>query len=252
LNTPRTPEMGVRVYFSPGEVNEDAVRGRTVVVIDVLRATTSIITAIHHGARGVIPAKSIEDATEMVLKLGMDDVLLCAERDMERVEGCDLGNSPAEYTRERVEGRLLVLSTSNGSRAIVASRSARKVIIGGYVNAGRVIDEIEKGDDVVIVCAGHHGGFSLEDTACAGFLLHRLSETTGRDILPLNDGAWVALELGKRNPKSPLRMLRRAAHSRRLEEAGFGSDLALCADVDSHPVLPVLKDYMIVHSDQVF
>ncbi|MFC1500707.1 2-phosphosulfolactate phosphatase [Candidatus Zixiibacteriota bacterium] len=243
--------MEVQVFFSPGEINEDAVRGRTVVVIDVLRASTSIITAIHHGARGVIPAKSLEDATEMVSKLGMDDVLLCAEREMERVEGCDLGNSPAEYTRDRVEGRLLVLSTSNGSRAIVASQNARKVIIGGYVNASRVVEEIAKGDSVVIACAGHHGGFSLEDTACAGFLLHRLSETTGREILPLNDGAWVALELGKRTPKSPLRMIRRAAHSRRLEEAGYGGDLALCADVDSHPVLPVLKDHVIVHSDQV-
>jgi len=243
--------MEVQVYFAPGEINEDAVRGRTVVVIDVLRASTTIITAIHNGARGVIPAKSLEDATEMVSKLGMDDVLLCAEREMEKVAGCDLGNSPAEYTRDQVEGRLLVLSTSNGSRAIVASQSARKVIVGGYVNAGRVIEEIAKGDSVVIACAGHHGGFSLEDTACAGFLLHRLSETTGREILPLNDGAWVALELGKRTPKSPLRMIRRAAHSRRLEEAGYGSDLALCADVDSHPVLPVLKDHVIVHSDRV-
>lgn len=243
--------MEVQVFFAPGEITEDAVRGRTVVVIDVLRASTTIITAIHNGARGIIPAKSLEDATEMVSKLGMDDVLLCAEREMERVEGCDLGNSPAEYTRERVEGRLLVLSTSNGSRAIVASQSARKVIVGGYVNAGRVVDEIAEGDSVVIACAGHHGGFSLEDTACAGFLLHRLSESTGREILPLNDGAWVALELGKRTPKSPLRMLRRAAHSRRLEAAGYGSDLALCADVDSHPVLPILKDYVIVDSDLV-
>ncbi|MFC1629178.1 2-phosphosulfolactate phosphatase [Gemmatimonadota bacterium] len=243
--------MEVQVFFAPGEITEDAVRGCTVVVIDVLRASTSIITAIHHGARGVIPAKSLEDATEMVSKLGMDDVLLCAEREMERVDGCDLGNSPAEYTRDQVEGRLLVLSTSNGSRAIVASQSARKVIVGGYVNAGRVVEEIAKGDSAVIACAGHHGGFSLEDTACAGFLLHRLSETTGREILPMNDGAWVALELGKKTPKSPLRMLRRAAHGRRLEEAGYGSDLTLCADVDSHPVLPVLKDHVIVHSDQV-
>lgn len=243
--------MEVHVFFSPGEIKEAIVRGKTVVVIDVLRASTTIITAIANGARGVIPAKSLEDATEMVSKLSMDDVLLCAERDMERVEGCDLGNSPAEYTREQVEGRLLVLSTSNGSRAVVASQSARQVIVGGYVNAGRVVEEIADNDDLVIACAGQHGGFSLEDTACAGFILHRFKEETGRDILPLNDGAWVALELGKRTPKSPLRMLRRASHSRRLEEAGFGGDLALCADVDAHPVLPVLKDHIIVSSDRV-
>jgi len=243
--------MEVQVFFSPGEIKESAVRGRTVIVIDVLRASTTIITAIANGARGVIPASSLEDATEMVSKLSMDDVLLCAERDMERVEGCDLGNSPAEYTRERVEGRLLVLSTSNGSRAVVASRSARQVIVGGYVNAGRVISEVAKRDELVIACAGQHGGFSLEDTACAGFILHRLKEETGRDILPLNDGAWVALELGRKTPKSPIRMIRRASHSRRLEAAGYGNDLALCADVDSHPVLPVLKDHIIVNSDRV-
>lgn len=237
------------VYFSPEPIREEVVRGRPVVVIDVLRASTSILTALDNGARGVIPAESLEAATEMVVKLGRDDVLLCAERDGRRVEGCDLGNSPAEYTPENVRDRLLVLTTTNGSRAVLRARGAARVYIGGYVNTGRLVEALASEVGVVLVCSGHEGGFALEDAAFAGHLLHRLAEATGREILPANDGAWVALEIGRRSPRTPLRLLRQSAWGRALEEKGFGDDLALCAAVDAHPVLGVLRDRMIVRAE---
>ena len=109
--------MEVRVFFTPSELKEESVRGQTVVVIDVLRTSTTIVAALHNGARGVIPSGSLEAATELVVKLGVEDVLLCAERDVRQVEGCDLGNSPAEYTAEIVKDRLIVLATSNCSMA---------------------------------------------------------------------------------------------------------------------------------------
>jgi len=237
--------MEVQVYFTPAEAPDDELRGRTTVIIDVLRASTTIITAIAHGARGVIPAATIERATEMVTRLGMDDVLLCAERDMQRVEGCDLGNSPAEYTRDCVAGRLLVLSTSNGTRAITRAQPAARILIGAYVNADRIVTELAPLDHAVFICAGNAGGFALEDAACVGFLLQRITQATGREMIPVNDGAWVALQLGRRTPRNPLRMLRRSAHGQRLEEAGFASDLQLCAAVDALPVLPLVRDRMI-------
>jgi len=237
--------MEVRVYFIPTEVPEEELRGRTAVVIDVLRASTSIITAVAHGARGVIPADTLESATEMVTRLGMDDVLLCAERDMHRVDGCDLGNSPAEYTPDVVGGRLLVLSTTNGTRAVSRAGGAARILIGAYVNAARIVEELSDQETAVLICAGNSGGFALEDAACAGFILQRLAHTTGREMIPVNDGAWVALQLGRRTPRNPLRMLRRSAHGQKLDEAGFASDLQLCAAVDSLPVIPRVRDRII-------
>jgi 2-phosphosulfolactate phosphatase len=241
--------MKASVFFSPSEMKEESVRARTVIVLDVLRASTTIVTALANGARGVIPADSLESATEMVMKLGPDDVLLCAERDRRRVEGCDLGNSPAEYDQSRVSGRLLVLSTTNGARTVLKARWAGRLLVGAYVNASRVVEALARDAEVVFLCAGDEGGFALEDAACAGYLLHRLAEHTGNEIEPANDGAWVAQQLGKRAPKSPLSLLRRSSSGRKLEKVGLGDDLALCAAVDAFSVLPVLRDYVIVRSE---
>ncbi len=253
LNTGIIPEgctkVEARVFFTPLEMKEESVRGNTVVVIDVLRASTTIVAALYNGARGVIPSGSLEAAAELVVKLGIEDVFLCAERDVRQVEGSDLGNSPSEYTEEIVKDRLLVLATTNGSGAILEARGASRVLIAGYVNAACVVASIKKEKEVVLLCAGNNGGFALEDAACAGMLLRRFIDETGEDILPLNDGAWVALELGRKTAKNPLRLLRRSAHGRYLDEEGFGSDLALCAAVDAWPVLPVLRDHIIVPSE---
>lgn len=241
--------MEVRVYFTPSELKEETIRGKTVVVIDVLRASTTIVAALHNGARGVIPSGSLEAATELVVKLGTEDVLLCAERDVRKVDGCDLGNSPAEYTEDKVRDRLLVLATTNGSGAILAARGASRVLIGGYVNASSIVRALKKEKEAVLLCAGNMGGFALEDAACVGMLLRRFIDETAEEVLPLNDGAWVALELGKKTARSPLRLLRRSAHGRYLDEEGFGSDLALCAEVDAWPVLPMLRDHIIIPSE---
>jgi 2-phosphosulfolactate phosphatase len=197
----------------------------------------------------VIPADSIESATEMVVKLGMDDVLLCAERDTRRVEGCDLGNSPAEYVPECVRDRLLVLATTNGSQAMLKARGAGRLIVGGYTNASLVVDALSSSENATLLCAGNEGGFALEDASCAGYLLHLLEERKGEEIDPANDGAWVAQRLGKRAPKSPLRLLRQSAHGQKLVREGFGTDLDLCGEIDAHDVLPVLRDHVIVRSD---
>jgi 2-phosphosulfolactate phosphatase len=236
------------VHFSPATVREESVRGRTVVVLDVLRASSTIVTALAAGALGVIPSESLEAATEMVVKLGRDDTLLCAERDGRRVDGCDLGNSPREYTAEEVADRLIVLATTNGSRAMVRCRSAARLYVGAYLNAGTVVSALEGLDEVVFVCAGNDGGFSLEDAACAGHLLHRLEEVTGEEVEPSGDGAWVALRLGRDDSITPLDLLQRSSHGRRLITDGFAEDLPVCAGVDLHRVLPVLRDHVLVRS----
>jgi 2-phosphosulfolactate phosphatase len=241
--------MEALVYFLPDQLHEESVRGLPVVVIDVLRAATSILTALAAGARGVIPAESLEAATELAVKLGRDDVLLCAEYDGYRVAGCDLGNSPSEYTPEAVRDRLLVMATTNGTRAILSARAAGRVLIGAYVNASRLVEALAGERRVAFVCSGHDGGFALEDAAFAGHLLHRLAARTGQEVIPLNDGAWVALEIGRRSPKTPLRILRQSVWGRALEEKGFGSDLHLCAEVDARPVLGLLRERMIVRAE---
>jgi 2-phosphosulfolactate phosphatase len=205
--------MEALVYFLPDQLREEAVRGLPVVVIDVLRATTSILTALAAGARGVIPAESLEAATELAVKLGRDDVLLCAEYDGHRVAGCDLGNSPSEYTPEAVRDRLLVMATTNGTRAILCARAAGRVLIGAYVNASRLVEALAGERRAAFVCSGHEGG------------------------------------VARRSPKTPLRILRQSVWGRALEEKGFGRDLHLCAEVDARPVLGLLRERMIVRAD---
>ena len=241
--------METHVFFTPGELREDRLRGRTVVVIDVLRASTTIITALASGARGVIPCAGLEEATERVVRLGIDDVLLAAEREGHRVEGCDLGNSPAEYTPARVKGHLIVLATTNGTRAIAQARGAGRIVVGSYVNAGAVLAALTRERALVVVCAGNGGAFALEDAACAGYLLRRLAHEQQREIIPANDGAWVALELGRRAPKTPVRILRQTAHGRHLIREGFEDDLAYCAQVDRFDILPMLRDNLLVRSE---
>jgi 2-phosphosulfolactate phosphatase len=241
--------MEALVFFTPDSLREDSVRGLTVVVIDVLRATTTMLTALASGARGIIPTESLEAATELAVKLGREDVLLCAEYDGHRVAGCDLGNSPAEYTPEAVRDRLLVMATTNGTRAILRARAGGRVLIGGYVNATRLVETLAGERRVAFVCSGQEGGFALEDAVCAGHLLHLLAARTGQDTIPLNDGAWVVLEIGRRSPRTPLRILRQSAWGRALEEKGYGHDLLLCAEVDAQPVLGLLRERMIVRAD---
>ena len=237
--------MRAEVYFTPQQTDELSLRDKTVVVTDVLRASTSIITALSNGAKEVIPVTTVESAMKISGNLAGEVILLGGERNGKKIEGFNLGNSPTEYNEENVRNKSIIFSTTNGSQAMVKARFAREMAVLGFVNVSAVTGFLRQTPrDFVVICSGRNGMFSMEDAVCAGMLLHRLADDESSG-LTTSDGAQAALALYKSYGKNILKMIRNTDHGKYLETIGFGNDLALCAGVDTVPVLPLLDGNVI-------
>jgi len=233
--------MKISLYLTPGLVDEQALREKIVVAIDVLRASTTMITALKSGAREIVPATTIESAVKIAANLDAHQTILGGERHGRIIEGFQLGNSPGEYTEERVKGKTIVFTTTNGSQAVVRSRYARELIVCGFVNLTVVRDHlVQKPSDIAVICAGRNGDFSMEDTVCAGMLVSMVSEGATEPPV-LCDAAAAALVLYRSLGKSLLTMMEHTDHGRYLQEIDMGDDLRVCAAVDAVPVLPVYE-----------
>jgi 2-phosphosulfolactate phosphatase len=237
--------MHIDVFFTPNQVDETHFRDKVVVVIDVLRASTSIAVALQNGAREIIPVPTVESAVKISANLVGAAVLLGGERNGKVIEGFHLGNSPLEYTEDKVKGKSIIFSTTNGSLAIVKAHYATDLIVCGFVNVGVVAEYLGKSTaDCIIVCAGDNGMFSIEDTVCAGLLIRRLMRTD--DIKrQLSDAALAAVTLSRSIGKSTLKMIQGSEHGKYLIGIGFAEDCAFCARIDSVPVLPQLVGNVI-------
>lgn len=233
--------MRIDVSFNAAQLDELQLRDRSVVVIDVLRASTTVAVALANGAREIIPVSTIESAVKISGSLFGEVTLRGGERNGKIIEGFNLGNSPAEYTDSTVRGKSIIFCTTNGSVAMAKSRYARRLFIAGFVNLSATVDAIrEEGDDFLLLCAGKSNGlrsFSLEDAVCAGMLIDQLSKQKTVPI-ELTDASRAALALYKGLGRSVLKVLRTSDHGQYLTEIGFASDLKLCAAVDSVPVVP--------------
>lgn len=237
--------MQVELHFTPHQIDELALRDKTVVVIDVLRASTSIAAALHNGAKEIIPVTTIERAVKISGNLFGDHVLRGGERNGKMIEGFNLGNSPFDYSEDKIKGKAIIFSSTNGSYAIEKARFARNVAIGGFVNISQVAQFIkELNQDFVILCAGNNGMFSIEDSVCAGMLIRKLAED-GSSELSLSDGAIAATMLHKGYAKSLLKMIKNSEHGRYLAVIGFADDLPVCAGIDTIPILPQLVGNVI-------
>ena len=140
LELPAPP--AISLYVTPREFSDDNLRGTTAIVIDVLRSSSTIATALLCGAREIVPVSSPAEAGELAQKYGRAATLLCGERDGKRIEGFDLGNSPSEYTAEQVSGRTLIFSSTNGSPVMVRARLSDRVLIGGFNNFSAVVESV--------------------------------------------------------------------------------------------------------------
>ena len=236
--------MRLDVFLTPGELTPADILDRPVVVIDILRASTSIVQALSAGARSIYPVASIEEALRLANTFGRDDVLLCGERKCLPIEGFDLGNSPREFTSEKVAGKTLVMSTTNGTHLMSLTGGASRVVIGALLNMQAVVEDLVRNEgDPVLVCSGRDKHFALEDAACAGLLASRVMETRPGEWA-LNDGALAALALAREFPPDEA-LFRTTASGRAVESAGMTEDLAFCARVDTHDILPVLHERTI-------
>jgi len=237
----------VDVFFGPHSLTHTEITSRVVVIVDVLRASTTIAVALANGAKCVIPLESSDAVVTRAKAFERADVRMAGERKMLPITGFDLGNSPREYTPEAVEGKTVIMTTTNGTSAIAASQGARDVIIGSYVNFSAVSTMLRtalRGDtDVAIVCAGREHQFALEDAGCAGRYVY--SVTKRMSNVDMNDAAHACVLLDRKFADSVLRLFEASEHGRALQAAGFGDDLAACAEIDAYPIIPVYQDRQI-------
>ena len=199
-------------------------------IVDVLRATTTLTVALGHGARAILPAASREEA--LAIRARTPGALLCGEREGRRIEGFDLGNSPFEYAVPVVSGRSLVFASTNGSLAMQAAARARRRLLAAFVNLEAAVRSLQSEDEVEIVCSGKLGGFALEDAACAGLLCERLA--TGGARLE-GAAARLVVTLAPRNAEETRAVVQGCAHGRYLRELGpeFARDVEFCGGLDT-------------------
>jgi 2-phosphosulfolactate phosphatase len=216
------------------------------VAIDVLRATSTIATALHHGAAGIIPVREPDEAIAAMKRIGRDRVLLCGERHSRLITGFDLDNSPASYGADVVRGKTLAFTTTNGTRALIdAARDGAIVYCGALLNRHAIVRALRAGDaaDALLVCAGNEGTLSFEDWLCAGAIvsqLYREDRTIER-----SDAARAAMTVFEANAKRLTTALAFGTHARSLRDAGFAADVAACSQLDVLDVVPVYREGMI-------
>ncbi len=235
--------MRIDTYFTTAEVDPQALATSVVVVIDVIRATTTMTEALANGARAIYPTASTEDAVRLAQSFGREDTLLCGERKGVKIEGFDLGNSPREFTAEAVRGKRLVMSTTNGTRALVAGAEGERLVVCAFTNLGAVAGALAGSEAVAILCAGKEDEFSIEDALCAGALISRIHDAAGESPR-LNDASRAALVLAE-SLQPDRAVLADTAAAGVLSEIGLSDDLEICADVDRHGIVPEMTDQAI-------
>jgi 2-phosphosulfolactate phosphatase len=234
----RVASPSIRLLVTPHGLSELARKECLTIVIDVLRACTTIAHALHAGARGIIPVRSVEEALRLGATLDRDSTLICGERDSLRIEGFDLGNSPAEYVSNVVDGKTLVLLTTNGSRALEAASSGKSCLAASFVTLRASATRALAHDHVAIACAGSGDSISFEDFLCAGMLIEEILRDRA---YCLDDGARLAAETARTHAMQLVTAVRGADHARFLEEIGFGEDVMMACEVDRFSFVPVLS-----------
>lgn len=216
----------------------------TAVVIDALRATSTITTALHNGCGRILPVSTVAEAAS--LKEQMPYALLAGERKGAKLCGYDLGNSPAEYAPETIASREVIFTTSNGTPTLVACESASLVVVASFLNRSAVAKVVQaNGRDVLIACAGRVGKLAAEDLACAGALIAALLESQAYQI---TDGALAALAIFGAWHDSLAALLSQSASGRHIAGLGYGDDIAYCAQLDIINIVPTYQNKQITVS----
>jgi 2-phosphosulfolactate phosphatase len=225
------------VCFSPGLIHLYDVNDTVVVVIDILRATSSICVAMAHGVRSIVPVASVEESKAYREK----GYLIGAERNGEMLDGYDLGNSPFSYMNGQVKDRDIALSTTNGTQAIVAAAHAHTIVAGSFLNLDVLCNWLMKQErSVLLLCSGWKNSFNLEDTLFAGAVVERLDPHFS--LGPMRDAAIAAKHLYSLAKHDLYGFLEESSHRKRLEKLHIEKDIEFCLTPNQAPVIPVLKD----------
>ncbi len=231
----------LKVCLTPALLPLFDIEGSIVVVIDIFRATTSICYGIENGAEAIIPVSKVEEC-EAYREMGLG-YLLAAERDGKVVEGFDFGNSPFSYTADKVNGKTIVLTTTNGTHALHLSTKAKRIVIGSFLNITSLCNWLKtQSEDILLVCAGWKNNFNLEDTLFAGAVADKLGTTTYTH----DDATIAATDLYHLAQNDLDGYLKKTSHSERLKQLGIEKDIAFCLNVDTTKAIPVLDGGKLV------
>ncbi len=237
--------MRIDIQFLPSPPNPNLLSDRVVVVIDVLRATSVTVQAMSQGASEIIPLATVEEAFRMAKAFPRGFVLLGGERESKEIPGFDLGNSPREYVAERVEGKKIILTTTNGTKAFHAVSSGREILAGSFLNIGAVARRcVESEKDLFIFPSGDQGYFSLEDTLCGGMLIDLILKREKEEVV-LTDASYGAQILFQRFKDNLVEAFHLSHHGKELIHRGFEEDLAYCAQIDTTPLVPIFRQGVI-------
>ncbi len=232
----------IDVVLSPQLAGDKQLKKQVVIILDILRATSTIITALGQRALRIIPVVEPDEAFEWKQKIGTDRCLIGGERRGYKVGGFDLGNSPGEYTEIIVAGKDIILCTSNGTKAINWANDAREVIIGSFLNMATVMNYLKMNDcnDITMICSGRDGDLSLEDLAGAGMIVDALPDRMHTDTAKL---AQYTYENAKKTGITVF--VGQTEHGRYLKKIGMDEDIVLCTALNKFPILPKFKDGVI-------
>jgi 2-phosphosulfolactate phosphatase len=225
--------MKIEVFPFASAVDGSKLKDSAVVVIDVLRATSVMITALTNGAGKIIPVTSVESARESFSE--NNSMLLCGERDAVRIDGFHLGNSPLEFTEEAVKGKTLIITTTNGTNALNASSTAKEIFIGAFLNIDALVEKVKHLDHLFLVCSGTRNAFSLDDGLCAAMIIQKLS---GPRQIITDDLGYTLLSFLENSRGTLHDKLKHCTHLNYLLKKGYSADVDFCLQLNSHPVVP--------------
>lgn len=226
--------MNINVAFLPSDIHEKNLSETVCIVLDIFRATSVIVTAMAHGCQHIIPVLTIEEARRLAGEIG--PVLLAGERQSIKINGFDCGNSPYEFSKDRVQAQKIIMTTTNGTTAINSTKGAYRTLIGSFLNANAVYKEAQElGKDILIVCAGTDRLFSLEDALCAGLLVHRF---IGAEHVSMTDSARGALLMYTTAKEAIGEIVSHSRNGKRLYDLDLKTDVDYCLQTDILDIVP--------------
>ncbi|NMM62139.1 2-phosphosulfolactate phosphatase family protein [Clostridium sp. P21] len=241
--------MKIDLIISADDIKKDKVQEKSVVVIDMLRATSVITTAMNNGCLSVVPVLTIEEALK-ISSTNRDKYILGGERKALKIKGFDCANSPLEYKEDLVENKTLVMTTSNGTRAIKGSIGAKNILIGSLINAKAVANKLlELDNDVQIVNAGTYGQFSIDDFICSGYIIDCLLKNATN--VELTDIAKTSHYIYTEN-QDIMSFIHYASHYKRIKELKLEEDLKYCCTKDIIDIVPEYRDGIIKVYDKLY
>lgn len=230
--------MKIDIIISASDIKKEKIENKVAVVIDVLRATSVMVTALNNGCDKVIPVISVEEARDIV-KENRDKYILGGERKALKIEGFDFSNSPLDYTKENVKGKTLVMTTSNGTKAIKNCEEADYILIASMINGEAVCNKLlQLNKDVVFVNSGTDGQFSMDDFITSGYIIELLKNKTN---VELTDIAKTSNYIYNNN-KDIFSFVKEAKHYERLLSLGLDEDLKYCLSKDIISIVPEYKN----------